>query len=69
MSRSIYIDGNWIKPRGRKQKDVINPAPGAVVQSVDYGGKREAGLAVEAKRPTAKVVTPRKRTISAPLYL
>ncbi len=48
MSRSIYIAGDWIKPGGKKQKDVINPATGALIRQVDYGGKWEAELAVAA---------------------
>lgn len=48
MSLSQYINGSWVQPANSREKSVINPATGKVIQTVGYGGKDEALQAVAA---------------------
>ncbi|MEF7440064.1 NAD-dependent succinate-semialdehyde dehydrogenase [Paenibacillus lautus] len=46
FQNQIYIAGKWIQ--AEEQMDVYNPADGTVIGTVSKGGKKEAGLAVDA---------------------
>ena len=46
FQNQIYIAGKWIQTE--EQMDVYNPADGTVIGTVSKGGKKEAGLAVDA---------------------
>jgi len=46
FQNQIYIAGKWIQTE--EQMDVYNPADGKVIGTVSKGGKKEAGLAVDA---------------------
>ncbi len=43
-----YINGQWTTNFSGPSKEVINPATGQAVETIGYGGAREATLAVEA---------------------
>ncbi len=43
-----YINGQWTTDFSGPSKEVINPATGRAVETIGYGGAREAALAVEA---------------------
>ena len=48
MSYSHYINGSWTEVEGSAEKQVINPATGEVLQTIQYGGQVEAVKAIEA---------------------
>ena len=57
----IYIAGQWIQTE--EQMDVYNPADGKVIGTVSKAGKKEAGLAVDA-RPMRLAYGPAERRMS-----
>jgi succinate-semialdehyde dehydrogenase / glutarate-semialdehyde dehydrogenase len=66
MTKSIYINGSWIKPESGESRDIINPATGEIVTTVDYGGKSEAKSAVAAAHdafPAWKALTVYQRAL------
>jgi succinate-semialdehyde dehydrogenase/glutarate-semialdehyde dehydrogenase len=48
MSKSNYINGEWVSPESKKTLNIVNPATGEAFQEVDYGGEAEARSAVNA---------------------
>ena len=44
----MYIDGKWTDAESRGRLDVINPATEETIESVAYGGRAEARLALDA---------------------
>ena len=44
----MFIDGGWREAASRARHNVVNPATGAVVDTVPTGGKADAGIAIEA---------------------
>ena len=58
----IYIAGQWIQTE--EQMDVYNPADGKVIGTVSKAGKKEAGLAVDARRPMRLAYGPAERRMS-----
>jgi len=48
LRNTVYIAGNWCEPASRSKLDVINPATGALVQSVFQGGREDAAAAIDA---------------------
>jgi len=48
--RKFYIDGAWIAPAGREERNIINPATEASVGKLLMGTAEDVDLAVEAAR-------------------
>jgi succinate-semialdehyde dehydrogenase/glutarate-semialdehyde dehydrogenase len=44
----MFIDGGWREATSGARHNVVNPATGAVVDTVPTGGKTDAGIAIEA---------------------
>ena len=48
--RHLYINGNWIEPRGEGSIEVINPTNEEVIGSVPVSSDSDVNAAVEAAR-------------------
>ncbi len=48
MSKSIYINGEWVESKSGKKMTIINPATGENLSEIGYGGYEDALDAVEA---------------------
>jgi len=48
MSKSLYINGEWVSPRTASTIDIINPATGENLAQIDYGDAPEALNAIQA---------------------
>ena len=69
-SHQMFINGEWVNSSDGGTRDVINPATGEVIASVQEGTAEDANRAVAAaeKPPsTATGTTPRRRTGSSAL--
>jgi succinate-semialdehyde dehydrogenase/glutarate-semialdehyde dehydrogenase len=44
----MFIDGSWRQAASGARHNVVNPATGAVVDTVPTGGKRDADIAIVA---------------------
>jgi acyl-CoA reductase-like NAD-dependent aldehyde dehydrogenase len=46
----MFIDGGWRQAVAGTRHNVVNPATGAVVDTVPTGGKRDADIAIFGRR-------------------
>ena len=63
----MFIDGEWVNSSDGQTRDVINPATGEVLATVQEGTKEDADRAVAAARRRSRATgsTPRRRTASS----
>ncbi|CAN5516272.1 aldehyde dehydrogenase family protein [soil metagenome] len=50
MSKSIYINGEWVSSVDGATRDIINPANNQVLATVDDGSEKDAERAIDAAR-------------------
>ena len=48
--RKFFIDGAWVRPAGRRELDVVNPATEAPIGKILLGTADDVDLAVRAAR-------------------
>jgi len=50
MSKSIFINGEWVSPVDGGTRDIINPATNEVIATVDDASEKDAERAIDAAR-------------------
>ena len=50
MSKSLFINGDWVKPIDGGTREILNPATNDVVATVDDGSEKDVQRAIDAAR-------------------